>query len=150
MTETAPRRSRILVGVDGSAQSIAALRFALAEARLRDAALVAVMSVEIPDYAWIDPYGPTEDRRQHTLAAGEDRLRTSIIEAGAGDIEVEQVVTETPAPAALVDRSRDADLLVVGSRGHGGFRGLMLGSVSMQCVLHAHCPVTVLRPEPSQ
>jgi len=69
--------------------------------------------------------------------------------AGTDGLEVDALVTATPGPQALIDRSWDSELLVVGSRGHGGFRGLVLGSVSMQCVLHAHCPVTVVRAEPA-
>jgi nucleotide-binding universal stress UspA family protein len=60
-------------------------------------------------------------------------------------VTVEMAVVEGPPARVLVDMSEDADLLVVGTRGMGGFRGLLLGSVSIQCVHHAHCPVTVVR-----
>jgi nucleotide-binding universal stress UspA family protein len=151
MTEnTTGRRPRVMVGVDGSAPARAALEFAVGEARLREAVVVAVMAVQLPDYAWIDPYGvhvPEEDtlqRARETL----DRMLASVDTEG---LELDPVVTAVPAPP-LVDRSADCDLLVVGSRGRGGFRGLVLGSVSMQCVLHAHCPVTVVhaQPEPAE
>lgn len=144
----AGRTPRVLVGVDGSAAAKEAVAFAAGEAALRGATLVAVMSVELPDYAWIDPYGIDRHSEADHLATAEQRLRQVLAEAGGQDVPVEVVVTVTPAPAALIGRSADADLLVVGSRGRGGFRGLVLGSVSMQCVLHAHCPVTVVRPEP--
>lgn len=63
------------------------------------------------------------------------------------DVDVRRAVVEALAPArALVERSRDADLLVVGSRGRGGFAGLLLGSVSQQCIQHAACPVVVVPP----
>ena len=148
MTEnTTGRWPRVLVGVDGSAPARAALEFAVREARMRGAVLVAVMAVHLPDYAWIDPYGvrvPEED----TLRRAREKLDRMLASVNTEGLELDPVVTAVPAPQALVDRSADSDLLVVGSRGHGGFRGLVLGSVSMQCVLHAHCPVTVVRPEP--
>lgn len=139
---------RVLVGVDGSPASERALVFAVREAKLRDARLVAVMAVDIPDYAWIDPYGTRSHPREDALELARQKLDRLVAAAGAEGLVVDQVVTAMPAPQALVDRSENCDLLVVGSRGHGGFRGLVLGSVSMQCVLHAHCPVTVVRPEP--
>ena len=152
MTEnTTGRRPRVMVGVDGSAPARAALEFAVGEARLRDAVLEAVMAVQLPDYAWIDPYGvriPEEDMLQRAR----ERLDRMLASVDTEDLELDPVVTAVPAPQALVDRSADCDLLVVGSRGRGGFRGLVLGSVSMQCVLHAHCPVTVVhaQPEPAE
>ena len=152
MTEnTTGRRPRVMVGVDGSAPARAALEFAVGEARLREAVVVAVMAVQLPDYAWIDPYGvrlPEEDTPQRAREKL-DRMLASVDTEG---LELDPVVTAVPAPQALVDRSADCDLLVVGSRGRGGFRGLVLGSVSMQCVLHAHCPVTVVhaQPEPAE
>jgi nucleotide-binding universal stress UspA family protein len=149
MTDSmAGRRPRILVGVDGSAAARAALEFAVGEARMRGATLVPLMAVEIPDYAWIDPYAVSTHPEEDTLQRARQKLDRILAAAGAEGIEVDPVVTTHPAPRALVDRSADSDLLVVGSRGHGGFRGLVLGSVSMQCVLHAHCPVTVVRPDP--
>lgn len=141
-------RKRVLVGVDGSAPARAALDFAVREAGLRGATLVAVMAVELPDHAWTDPYAVRTEPGDTVLKLAGQRLRELLSEVDGTGVPVEPVVTTTAAPVALIDRSRDADLLVVGSRGHGGFRGLVLGSVSMQCVLHAHCPVTVVRPEP--
>jgi nucleotide-binding universal stress UspA family protein len=73
-----------------------------------------------------------------------DQARQAV-EAEFPGLAVEHSPLEGSAASILVDLSRSADLLVVGSRGLGGFRGLLLGSVSQQCVLHAHCPVTVVR-----
>jgi nucleotide-binding universal stress UspA family protein len=61
------------------------------------------------------------------------------------DVAIEEVTTEGPAAEVLVDAAEGADLLVVGSRGHGGFAGVMLGSVSQQCAQHASCPVVIVR-----
>jgi nucleotide-binding universal stress UspA family protein len=142
------RRPRVLVGVDGSAPARAALEFAIGEARQRDAVLVAVMAVHVPDYAWLDPYGTRSHPDEDVLRLAREKLDRMLASVGTEGLELDPVVTAEPAPRALVNRSADCDLLVVGSRGHGGFRGLVLGSVSMQCVLHAHCPVTVVRAEP--
>jgi len=141
------RQPRVLVGVDGSPAARAALEFAVREARMRGATLMAIMAVELPDYAWIDPYAVRAHPADDTLQRARRELDRILTAAGADGLDVDSVVTATPAPQVLVDRSADSDLLVVGSRGHGGFRGLVLGSVSMQCVLHAHCPVTVVHAE---
>jgi nucleotide-binding universal stress UspA family protein len=116
---TTGRRTRVLVGVDGSAPGRAALEFAVGEARLRGAELVAVMAVQLPDYAWIDPYGvriPEED----TLQRAREKLDRMLASVNTEDLLLDPVVTAAPAPQALVDSSADCDLLVVGSRGHGG------------------------------
>jgi|SRR5512145_3367500 nucleotide-binding universal stress UspA family protein len=138
---------RIVVGVDGSDESKEALRWALEEAELRDASLRVV-------YAWSDPYvftpgyGLPEDFEFDALREkAVERLDAVIAEVvgATNDAKIEGVVTEGPAGSALVRAAEGADLLVVGSRGHGGFVGLLLGSVSQQCVTHAPCPVLVVR-----
>lgn len=147
MTEQAVER-RVVVGVDGSPASRDAVRFAAREAALRDATLVAVMAVEPPDYAWIDPYAIREHPETGLIDQAQDKLAALLDEIGTGGVPVMKVVSAESAPVALVARSTGAELLVVGSRGRGGFRGMVMGSVSLQCVLHAHCPVTVVRAEP--
>jgi nucleotide-binding universal stress UspA family protein len=142
------RRPRVLVGVDGSPPARAALEFAIREARMRGGMLMVVTAVEIPDYAWIDPYLTRSHPETDALQRAKEKLDAMLADAGTDGLEVDAVVTARSAPQALIDRSADSDLLVVGTRGHGGFRGLVLGSVSMQCVLHARCPVTVVHPEP--
>lgn len=142
--------SVIVVGVDHSAGAKEALDFALEEARLRKATLRAV-------HAWQFGYigaagmegvlpavgGDLRDFRD-TAEAG---LDTTLAEAvrDAGDVKVERRVIEGAPGAVLVEESRGADLLVVGSRGHGGFAQLLLGSVSQQCAHHAACPVVIVR-----
>jgi nucleotide-binding universal stress UspA family protein len=137
----------IVVGIDGSDQGREALRWALAEARLRKAKVRAV-------YAWRDPYvvtpgfGPPEDFDFAALQGmAEKFLKETVAEVvGEGsDVAIEEVTTEGPAAEVLVDAAEGADLLVVGSRGHGGFAGVMLGSVSQQCAQHASCPVVIVR-----
>ncbi len=131
----------IVVGVDGSADSIAALRAAAWAAGLRRARLVAVT-------AWT---GATVDGTGGELmpdlqSAAETVLRDAIEEAFHGRplVPVEAIVRAGTPTGVVVDESRDAELLVVGSRGGGGFSGLLLGSVSMAATMHAHCPVLVL------
>jgi nucleotide-binding universal stress UspA family protein len=140
----------IVVGVDQSTGAKAALCFALEEARLREATLRVV-------HAWQFGYigatglegalpavgGQLDDFRR---AAAAD-LGVLIHEAaGDGDaVHVERRLEQGTPAAVLVDQSRDAELLVVGSRGHGGFASLLLGSVSQQCAHHAECPVVIVR-----
>ncbi len=137
----------IVVGVDGSDESREALRWALEEARLRGATVRAVS-------AWRDPYvvapgfGRPEDFEFDALRERAVEALAEVVADVVGtksDVHVERVVAEGPAGSVLVQAAEDADLLVVGSRGHGGFVGLLLGSVSQQCVSHAPCPVLVVR-----
>jgi nucleotide-binding universal stress UspA family protein len=143
----------IVVGVDGSNASRAALRWAAEEARLRGARLQAVYVFEhspswqmygySAEIAAIPVSAMPDDQHSRDLAQSlVDRL---VADLGGLGIEVEAIAHEDRRPAhALVERSRDADLLVVGSRGRGGFAGLVLGSVSQQCAQHASCPVVVM------
>lgn len=141
------RRGSVVVGVDGSAGASAALRWAAAEARLRKDRLVVV-------HAWTPVYmdpllvgpltgftttGLTDMRR-----AAEAMLEKAIADLNAEDIEIEYRVDEGGAAEVLVAAAAEADLLVVGSRGHGGFAGLLLGSVSQQCAHHTPCPIVIV------
>ena len=139
---------RIVVGVDGSDSSKEALRWALGEARLRGASLRVVFSWKIPLYL-IDGLAPVEATPDPTALskAAQQRLDSIVYEVtgGSTDVPVEQRVIEGTAAETLVEESEGADLLVVGSRGHGGFAGLLLGSVSLQCATHASCPVVIIR-----
>jgi len=143
---------KIVVGVDGSAGSRAALRWAHAEAQLRGATLEAVTVWQLPVMAWLPAFGampPPED----LSGEAERALVATLAEEGVSSTEevpVVSVVAEGAAAAALLDAADDADLLVVGSRGHGGFTELLLGSVSHQCVSHAPCPVVVVRSDQDQ
>lgn len=142
--------SVIVVGVDHSPGARAALRFAEEEARFRGATIHAVHAWQYGYVGYVGLEGSVPsvgaDIEQLRTAA-EAALEASVREA-LPDTEVEiklQAIQGTPA-GVLVEESRDADLLVVGSRGHGGFVGLLLGSVSQQCAHHAACPVVVVHP----
>ena len=143
----------IVVGVDSSDGAKAALRFALEEATLRGARLRAV-------HAW--RFAPTgvpgmeagsqpmlgvelADLQRSVEAAFEATLREAIPDPGG--VDVERRLVEGTAAATLVEESRNADLLVVGSRGLGGFRGLLLGSIGQQVAHHAACPVVIVPHE---
>jgi nucleotide-binding universal stress UspA family protein len=144
-------RGTIVVGVDGSDCSRAALDFALDEAVRRGAEVRAVAAAPEADY-WATAYGLSPDLLEELTADLEKGTRSLVDEVvrarGAAVAEVPvsiRVVGGTAGPV-LVEQSRDADLLVVGHRGRGGFRSAVLGSVGLQCVLHADVPVTVVRP----
>lgn len=142
--------SVIVVGVDHSAGAKEALQLALVEAELGQATLRAV-------HAWQFGYigvtgvegglpavgGGLQEFHDAATAALEATLHEAIPDARS--VKVERRVVEGAPAAVLVEESRGADLLVVGSRGHGGFAQLLLGSVSQQCAQHAECPVVIVR-----
>ena len=136
----------VTVGVDGSAIGREALRFALAEAELRDARLRVVNAWTIPPLTatgigLIPAYGLL---REELSGAAKEALEGEIERVGARGVEIEQRVVEGDAAAALIELGAGADLLVVGSRGHGAVAGAMLGSVSQACLHHASGPVAVV------
>jgi nucleotide-binding universal stress UspA family protein len=135
----------VIVGVDGSAQSVIALGWACQRAQTCGDLVRAVCawSLAASGEDWMVPPGEKAEGQR----SAERVLREAIekVRRGQPAAEVEPLVAEGPAARVLVEMSANADMLVVGSRGHGGFSGLLLGSVSQQCVHHAHCPVTVIR-----
>jgi nucleotide-binding universal stress UspA family protein len=149
---------KIVVGIDGSDVSKAALRWALAEAQLRHATVEAVHAwLPLPIVASDVAPVPGQASAAELIAslpplqdAAEQLVRRAVEEvASDASVEVEGIAVEGPAAQVLIDRSRTAELIVVGSRGHGGFVGLLLGSVSFQVAHHAMCPVVIHR-QPSQ
>ena len=138
----------IVVGVDGSEESKQALRWALGEARLRGARVVALRAWIYPALAGGGLIPVTTDLLEQLTQNETKELAATVEEVAAGetDVQVDQVVVEDAPARALVAASQDADLLVVGTRGHGGFTGLVLGSVSQQCAHHASCPVVIVPP----
>jgi nucleotide-binding universal stress UspA family protein len=141
----------IVVGVDGSPGSARALSWAVTQARRLATPLRVVHAWWLaPEYAAYpavsarDDVARAEELRQGGLEIVERMLAEVADDVHGVDLERE-VVNEHPVQA-LVDRSKDAELVVVGTRGFGGFRTMLLGSVSNQLVQHAHCPVVVIPP----
>lgn len=138
--------ARIVVGIDGSEQGARALRRAVEEARLRGAALDVVHAS--PETVTItDPVLGPPVRYEEVLEGAREIVEQALAGVDVTGLEVERIVAVGQAAHVLCDAARGADLLVVGSRGLGGFRGLLLGSVTHQVVTHAPCAVLVVVPE---
>ena len=136
-------KHRIVVGVDGSVSSKAALAWAVRQARLTGAVVEAVTCWEFPT-----AYGypaPVMDVDLEEMATNQVRAAISEATRGAPPVQVRYLVAEGNDARVLLDASADADLLVVGSRGHGGFVEALPGSTGQHCVHHATCPVVVIR-----
>ena len=145
---TTTTRRRIVVGVDGSESSLAALRWGVRQAELTDAPLEIVSAWDWPvSYSgWETPlppgYDPADEARRQL-----DKAVSAVLTPGDA-IEVRQSVIEGHPAPVLEDLSKTADLVVVGSHGHGELAGMLLGSVSQHCVTHCQCPVVVIRGTP--
>jgi nucleotide-binding universal stress UspA family protein len=155
-SEKSTKVATVVVGVDGSAGSMEALRWALAEARLRD---VPLRVVHAWSYIYTDgagagyqPYGMFGSVSTLGVDVGDlhrvaEEMVEKAIDKVARNIEgvvIQRRVVQGDAAHVLVDAVTAGDILVVGSRGHGGFAGLLLGSVSQRCVHRAPCPVVVV------
>jgi nucleotide-binding universal stress UspA family protein len=164
-------RPVVVVGVDGSDGSSKALAWAVQEARMRGAILRVVHAWKVPrlsEAAYLQAATPVNPSG---LSAWDektyDEFRSQVVDVPEGepgeaeasvasqvtavlgpspDITVERQLSQGRASQVILDAARDADLVVVGSRGRDGFAGLLLGSVSSQVVHHARCPVTVIHP----
>jgi nucleotide-binding universal stress UspA family protein len=140
---TAP--ARIAVGVDGSPASLDALRWTISQAKLTGAPVDAITAWQTPSEYGMEGVGADldwADLAQQTLDA-------ALAEVGNQDaVEIHGVVRQGQPTQVLVQASAGAELLVVGSRGRGGFAGLLLGSVSEHVSAHARCPVLVVRHHP--
>jgi nucleotide-binding universal stress UspA family protein len=137
-------KQRIVVGVDGSENGRRALRWAIDEAAHHGMTLELVHSIEL-GLSVSEPYGGGYVLEQ-LQEAGRLALDDAQAMAEARGVEVQRRSDTGSAAYSLIDASKGAAMLVVGCRGHGGFTGLLLGSVSAACVHHAHCPVVVVRP----
>jgi nucleotide-binding universal stress UspA family protein len=139
----------IVVGVDGSDASLKALSFAIEEARVRGAQVKAVQAWHVPavvyEVGWTAaPVDLAEFPKLAKATLTATLEQAAVAESG---VEVSAVICEGQAADILCEQAKGADLLVVGSRGLGGFRGLLLGSVSQQCANHAPCPVVIIPHE---
>lgn len=145
MTEAAGGHPRIVVGVDGSAGSVHALRWAARQAELTGAVLDVVIAWQYPAFFGWAPVGV--DDADFGQIAGQT-LDDALTEVFGPDRPgwVRARVREGYPPRVLIDESEDSDLLVVGCRGYSGLTDALLGSVSTYCVHHARGPVTVIRP----
>ncbi|MFJ3921768.1 universal stress protein [Streptomyces sp. NPDC090022] len=144
--DTQHEAPRIVVGLDGSRSSQAALRWAVRYAALVGGKAEAVTAWEVPGEAsWSAPAVDATFDEEEAERLLVEEVRTVLSEDGAALVH-ERLVHGHPAEV-LVDAAKGADMLVVGSRGRGGFRRALLGSVSQQVALHAPCPVTIVRPD---
>ena len=137
----------IVVGVDGSEHGDRALAWAIDEAKLRSARLRLVSAWHVPAAVYGAPgFVPPVDVDSTVREVAEKSVEEAAAKAREAGIEADAVIREGHAAQVLVEAADDADLLVIGSRGHGGFSGLLLGSVSAQCAHHAPCALVIVRP----
>lgn len=151
----APATGPVVVGVDGSDLSRAAVAFAFAEADRLGTGVIAV-------HAWGLPMPTGAGDGLAVVLAGEDEQAKFARAAGRvladaltdvrqryPDVTVDERLVQAGSAGALLEAAADATMIVVGSRGHGGFKGLLLGSTSQTVLQHAGCPVAVVRTEPA-
>jgi nucleotide-binding universal stress UspA family protein len=135
---------KIVVGVDGSAASLAALDWAAEQAALTRSPLEIVTTWEWPlTYGWAVPLPQEYDPEEGVQKALDEAAEAAL--AKYPDVEITTRALEGHPAPALVEASKGAKLLVLGSRGHGEFVGMLLGSVGEHCATHAHCPVLIHR-----
>ncbi|MEX0816383.1 MAG: universal stress protein [Gaiellales bacterium] len=141
-------KAAIVVGIDGSEPAARGLVWAIEEARLRDARIQVVTAWHIPTAAYgaIGFVPLTTPPIEETFRkAAEEAAATATEQVRTAGVDVDVSVTQGQPAEVLLEAAAHADLLVVGSRGHGGFVGLLLGSVSAQCAHHAPCPLVIVR-----
>jgi nucleotide-binding universal stress UspA family protein len=147
MTDSQADRQVVVAGIDGSAESVAALSWAGRYAAATGATVRAVRAWHYPTAAGM----PLEGKAPRPVTAEvEERVRGEIADAIAKanlapSVRVETEIAYGHPAQVLIDESRNASLLVVGHRGYGGFTEMLTGSVALHCVSHAACPVVVIR-----
>jgi nucleotide-binding universal stress UspA family protein len=139
---------RIVVGVDGSPSSKAALTWAVQQAALTGSTVEAVIAWHYPamygGYGWV-PISAADEVSFDEIATKTVAEAVSESVDPANPVRVTTKVAEGNPARVLLDAAEGADLLVVGSRGHGGFAGALLGSVSQHCATHSPCPIVIVR-----
>jgi nucleotide-binding universal stress UspA family protein len=141
------RSGPIVVGVDGSPAGQHALEWAVQEAEAKGTTILAISTYQNPTLASAAPYAGWSPALLEELADQAQKILTDGVAAVTKEhpkVEIETKVVEGSAASVLLEASKQASALVVGSRGHGGMVGTLLGSVSHRCVAHAHCPVVVV------
>jgi nucleotide-binding universal stress UspA family protein len=142
-----PSQGWIVVGIDGSEPSQAALRWAAKEAHRRGVGLQVVTCWSYPTLPW-GPYQPPlsgQDFEAEARQVAEAEVE-KVLGPDRGSLDVQIGVLEGAASLRLLEYDQATDMIVVGSRGRGGFAGLLLGSVSQHLAEHARCPVVIIRP----
>jgi nucleotide-binding universal stress UspA family protein len=132
---------RVVVGVDGSEHGNAALRWAVKEAEVHAGEIVAVFAWQMP-FIGIPGAFDREEIEKAYKAFLEQAVASAVPDVR---VPITKLVAQGDVSAALIEAAKAADMLVLGSRGRGGFAGLKLGSVSQECVQHAACPVVIIK-----
>jgi nucleotide-binding universal stress UspA family protein len=148
MTGEGGGQELVVVGVDGSAESVAALRWAARYATATGARVQALLAWHYPGAVGGPPPGlAPEPVQDQTEAQMRETLDAAVAKAYDGQeaTGVEKSTAYGHPAQALIEASKEADLLVLGSHGHGAFTGMLVGSVSIHCVTNAFCPVVVIR-----
>jgi len=144
MSEAVEKKERfIVVGVDGSEPSLNALRWAGEQARMTGATLRVLTTWEVATGTGWVPTFPVDYDPQAVARQALDEAVTETLGADP-DVAVERIVKEGHAAPVLLAAAKDADLLVVGSHGHGAFAGMLIGSVSEHLVRHAPCAIVIV------
>jgi nucleotide-binding universal stress UspA family protein len=147
MTSEGEARPRVVVGVDGSDGSVAALRWAARYAAATGTPVRAVLAWHYPTVAGFPPTEHLPEGPEKQVESRETGMLSEAIAKAAPDtsgVQIDPAIVYGHPVQALIEESENADLLVVGRRGHSGFLGRHLGSVSMHCVIDAKCPVVVV------
>jgi len=148
VTSDGERQQLVVVGVDGSPESVSALRWARHYASATGARIRAILAWHYPAQVGPAPVGVAPEAITSEVEDSMRNVLTQTVSDVFGDpatAGVETRVTYGHPAQVLIDESKDASLLVVGHRGHGAFTGMLVGSVSIHCVTSAACPVVVVR-----
>jgi nucleotide-binding universal stress UspA family protein len=143
--QDSPPKGRVVVGVDGSPIAAAALRWAAREARLRGATLEVIVAWSTSKAVFPTRFSIRAPLEQDMQQHAQDILDRALEELGDPGVPVEGKVLRGGASTVLINRSREADMLVVGTRGRGRAKEALLGSVSHACTHHTHAPIAIVR-----